>query len=253
MTPRPIHPSSPVSTASSAASTAASPRSDWERHREQERGQRRFPAPHFLHTAMTSFSPCLRTARTHGARSSFACTAPIRSSRLPPTPRHPRDAEAHATQRRRTPPRYVNTLHTGRSWDQTRSTRARRRPGRRNKPATSHDSTARGRGLLTARTAKGAGQRGDTTTEQRIRRDRGSRSARWDGRRAPDPGQFDDNAAGRAGRGSAAGCTGETRAQCHQRARQVVEAGVTRSMRANTTVSAACLSNPRSPLWRVTL
>jgi hypothetical protein len=67
MAPRPTHPSSPVSTASSAASAAASPRSDREGHREQERGQRRFLAPHFLHIAMASFSPCLRTARTRQA------------------------------------------------------------------------------------------------------------------------------------------------------------------------------------------
>lgn len=64
MTPRPTHRRSPVSTASSAASATASPRSDWDGHREQERGQRRFCAPHFLHIAMASFSPCLRTART---------------------------------------------------------------------------------------------------------------------------------------------------------------------------------------------
>ncbi len=35
--------------------------------------------------------------------------------------------------------------------------------------------------------------------------------------------------------------------------RQVVEAWVTRSIRAKTTVSAAYLSKPRSPLWWVTL
>ncbi len=58
MTPRPIHPSSPVSTASSAASVAVSPRSDpRERHRRQERGQRRFCAPHFLHIAMMVILP----------------------------------------------------------------------------------------------------------------------------------------------------------------------------------------------------
>lgn len=57
MAPRPIHPSSPVSTASSAASAAASARSDPERHRGQERDQRRFPAPHFLHFAMPHSLP----------------------------------------------------------------------------------------------------------------------------------------------------------------------------------------------------
>jgi hypothetical protein len=65
--PRQTHPSSPVSTASSAASAAASPRSARERHREQERGQRRFSAPHFLHITMAPFSPCRRASRTRRA------------------------------------------------------------------------------------------------------------------------------------------------------------------------------------------
>lgn len=57
-TPRPIHPSSPVSTASSAASKAFSARSDDPvRHREQARGQRPFRAPHFLHIALTLTLP----------------------------------------------------------------------------------------------------------------------------------------------------------------------------------------------------
>lgn len=66
MVPRPTHPSSPVSTASSATSPAASARSGPERHWEQERGQRRFRTPHFLHTAITPFSlpASPRTARS---------------------------------------------------------------------------------------------------------------------------------------------------------------------------------------------
>lgn len=50
--PRPIQPNNPTSAASSPASATVPARSAAERHREQDRGHRRFCPPHFLHLAM---------------------------------------------------------------------------------------------------------------------------------------------------------------------------------------------------------
>lgn len=56
VTARLVHPNSPAATVTSAPATATSARADPARHPGQERGQRRFRTPHFLHLAMPGLS-----------------------------------------------------------------------------------------------------------------------------------------------------------------------------------------------------